>query len=184
MIDREILPLLARVIEYPVDGPRAAHEAVVALARAHPAAATALAELETRFEVDGAGAMEEAYTAAFELAPVCSPFVGDQLFGATAARHAFLARVGALQREAGFDPAPELADHLAVVLRFLAVAPDGEAEVLAQDGALPAAHKMKAALAAAQHPWAGALAAIVDVLEGAGREPDARAPASAQEALS
>jgi nitrate reductase delta subunit len=181
MEDRDALPLLARVLEYPVDGAGAAREASAALAAAHPAAAQALAALGARFEAEGGGAMEEAYTAAFELAPVCSPFVGDQLLGATAARHAFLARVGALQRAAGFDPAPELPDHLAAVLRFLAVAPAEEAEVLAGDAALPAARKMRDALAAAGHPYAGALVAVVDVLEGADAE---RARAAAQEALS
>jgi nitrate reductase delta subunit len=106
--------------------------------------------------------------------------VGDQLFGATAARHAFLARLGVLQRAAGLDPGSELADHLAVVLRFLAIAPEDELVPLARDGALPAAVKMRDALAAAGHPYAGALAAIVEVLEAACA---ADAPAAAEETL-
>jgi nitrate reductase assembly molybdenum cofactor insertion protein NarJ len=164
---------LARVLDYPADlaaDARAAAEALASL----PVAAGRLQRLAERAEHDPA-ALEEAYVSAFELAPLASPFVGDQLFGASQARHLFLARVGAMQRAAGLDVAPELPDHLSCVLRLLATAPPSsepataspsqERDDLARDGALPAARQMLQALEAANHPYADALAAIAEVLE-------------------
>ena len=129
-----------------------------------------LLDLARRLEypADGDAALQEAYTAAFDLAPIASPFVGDHLFGATAARHLFLARVKALLRETGVDPGAELPDHLAIVLRLVAVAePSPEIDDLVADGALPAARKMLALLEEARNPYAGAVAAVVSALEGA-----------------
>ena len=155
---------LARVLDYPTDLAADARAASAALASL-PVAAERLLRLADRAERDPA-ALEEAYVSAFELAPLASPFVGDQLFGASQARHLFLARVGAMQRAAGLDPAPELPDHLSAVLRLVALAPPSpERDDLARDGALPAARQMLQALEAANHPYADALAAIAEVLE-------------------
>jgi nitrate reductase assembly molybdenum cofactor insertion protein NarJ len=163
--DRTALLALADALEYPSQGAAPLRRAAVLLGPDHLAAARRLAALADRFDSEGAGAVEEAYVAAFELSPIASPFVGDQLFGASQARHLFLLRVQGLQRAAGFDAAPELPDHLSAVLRFLAVGPPGEEhDALARDAALPAARKMLGALDAVQHPWAGALAAVVEVL--------------------
>jgi nitrate reductase assembly molybdenum cofactor insertion protein NarJ len=155
---------LARVLDYPSDLAADARAAAAALASL-PMAAGRLERLAELADRDPA-ALEEAYVTAFELAPLASPFVGDQLFGASQARHLFLARVGAMQRAAGLDPAPELPDHLACVLRLLATAPPShELDDLARDGALPAARQMLQALEAAHHPYADALAAITAALE-------------------
>jgi nitrate reductase assembly molybdenum cofactor insertion protein NarJ len=117
---------------------------------------------------DGDGERQAAYTAAFDLAPITSPYLGDHLFGATAARHAFLAKVTRMTREAGLETGRELADHLALVLRLCALAPPHEdLDVLARDGALPVARRMRAALAEARSPYAEVLDAVVAALEGA-----------------
>lgn len=113
-------------------------------------------------------ARQEAYTAAFDLAPIASPYLGDHLFGATAARHLFLAKVKQLFRAAGVDPGIELPDHLAAVLRLVALAPSSpDLEDLVADGALPAARKMLALLVEARSPYAEPLQAVVATLERA-----------------
>jgi nitrate reductase assembly molybdenum cofactor insertion protein NarJ len=140
-----------------------------------------LLQLSRRLEypADGDGARQAAYTAAFDLAPITSPYLGDHLFGATAARHAFLAKVTRMTREAGLEAGPELADHLALVLRLGALAPPHEdLDVLLRDGALPVARRMRAALAEAESPYAEVLDAVVAALERACGEHEPR-PAAA-----
>ena len=176
-VPRLLLAQLASVLDYPAQG-AAPLRACAAALPAYPAAAARLARLATRGDAEGTGALEESYVAAFELAPVASPFVGDQLFGAAPARHLFLVKVKELQEQAGLDPSPELPDHLASVLRYLAVAPPSEArDDLLRDGALPAARRMLAALDGAGNPWGDALSAVVEVLEALERTLPAAAPA-------
>lgn len=129
-----------------------------------------LLDLSRRLEypAHGDARLQEAYTAAFELAPVASPYLGDHLFGPSAARHLFLAKVKRLLAAAGVDPGAELPDHLSVVLRLAAVAPRSrEIDELLADGALPAARAMHAALESAGNPWAGVLADTVAALASA-----------------
>jgi nitrate reductase molybdenum cofactor assembly chaperone NarJ/NarW len=117
---------------------------------------------------DAGAAREEDYTAAFDLAPIASPYLGDHLFGATAARHLFLAKVKQLFRTAGVDPGPELPDHLAAVLRLAALAPSSpDLDDLVTEGALPAARKMLALLVESRSPYAEPLEAVVATLERA-----------------
>jgi nitrate reductase delta subunit len=118
------------------------------------------------YPLSGDASREEAFTAAFDLAPIASPYVGDHLFGATANRHVFLAKVKSMFRAAGVEPGDELPDHLASVLRLAAVAPPSrELEELLADGALPVARKMLAALQEARSPYALELSAVVAALE-------------------
>jgi nitrate reductase assembly molybdenum cofactor insertion protein NarJ len=157
------LELLADVMSYP--GPafaRVAADCAAALAPAHPAAAERLARLAEFARADDA---EAAYTAAFDLAPVTSPYVGDQLFGASRERALLMAGLRGLQRDAGVAPREELPDHVSEVLRLLAAPlPPEVGDDLARDGLAPAARRMLAALEEARHPWADAVAALIDVL--------------------
>ena len=68
----------------------------------------------------GPAALEEAYTSAFDLAPLCSPYVGDQLFGASRERSFLLSGLRELQRDARLEAGPELPDHVSEVLRLAA----------------------------------------------------------------
>jgi nitrate reductase assembly molybdenum cofactor insertion protein NarJ len=168
----ETLELLARVAAYP--GDRLASDAAgcaAALAASHPGAAARLARF-AELARDRARA-EEAYTSAFDLAPVTSPYVGDQLFGESRERALLMAWLRELQRDAGVAASPELPDHLSEVLRLVAAAlPEDVRRDLAQDAVVPAAEKMLAALEGARHPYAEVLGAVVEVL----RESHAQAP--------
>jgi nitrate reductase assembly molybdenum cofactor insertion protein NarJ len=164
--DPAALRLLAGLLAYPgPDLPAVAARCAAAIARTDPGAAARLA----RFGASAAGAspaaLEEAYVSAFEVAPVASPYVGDQLFGASAERAYLLSGLAELRREAGLAPTRELADHVAEVLRLAAAPiPEDVRDDLVRDGLAPTLGKMRAALEAAQNPWADVVAAAADVL--------------------
>jgi nitrate reductase delta subunit len=160
-----ILERLADVLAYP-DAALAgrAAECAAALAPAHPGAAARLARFARFAGSAGLAALEEAYTTAFDLSPVASPYVGDQLFGACRERSFLLSGLRELRRAAGLPDGHELPDHVAEVLRLAAAPiPDDVRDDLLRDGLAPALGKMLAALEAARHPWADALAAVADV---------------------
>jgi nitrate reductase delta subunit len=179
-LDPRILRLLAGLTGYP--GPAVAAEGAecaAALAPAHPAAAERIARFAA-FARDRAAA-EEAYTSAFDLAPLASPYVGDQLFGESRERALLMAWLRELQRDAGLVPGTELPDHVSEILRLVASGlPADVGDDLARDALVPAARKMLAALEAARHPYADVLGAVLAVLD----VPDARVePGAARKRL-
>jgi nitrate reductase assembly molybdenum cofactor insertion protein NarJ len=163
----ENLELLATLTAYPGEAiATVAGACAASLAADRPAAAERLARFAL-FAGDGAAA-EEAYTSAFDLAPSASPYVGDQLFGASRERALLMAALRQLQREARVTPGGELPDHVSEVLRLLAASiPANVRDDLAHDALVPAAQKMLATLEEARHPYADVLGAVVEVL-GAG----------------
>jgi nitrate reductase delta subunit len=172
------LPLLADLLAYP--GPdlgRRADACAAALAQELPAAAVRLSRFAAWASAAGTGPLEEAYTSAFDLAPICTPYVGDQLFGASGERSLLLAGLRELQRECGIAPGAELPDHVAEVLRLAAgpLPPDVRDDLL-RNGLAPALRKMLAALEAAAHPWADAVAAALEAVDALA--PPARAEAA------
>jgi nitrate reductase assembly molybdenum cofactor insertion protein NarJ len=159
-----IVHLLARVSAYPGRAIVAElRECAAALGGSHPGAAGRLLRFAA-FARDPVAA-EEAYTSAFDLAPVTSPYVGDQLFGESRERALLMAWLKELQRDGGIAAASELPDHLSEVLKVLAAElPDDVRGDLARDAVVPAARKMLAALDEARHPYADVIAAVVEVL--------------------
>lgn len=67
------------------------------------------------------GRLEEIYTGTFDVNPACFIFAGYLLFGESFKRAKFLVRLQEKYAERGFSAGNELADHLAVMLRFMAV---------------------------------------------------------------
>ena len=167
--DPDTLRGLAVLLSYPGPGlPAHAAECAARLAADRPAAAERLDRFAAFARDAGAAALEEAYTAAFDLAPLCSPYVGDQLFGAGRERSYLLSGLRVLQREAGIAPGPELPDHVAEVLRLVAAdVPDDVRDDLFRDGLAPTLRKMLAALGEARHPWGDVVAATADVVDAA-----------------
>jgi len=143
----EILRRYADLLDYPGGGAAAEPEVQMSMVAADcPPAAEALAEF-ARFAAESDRArMEEAYTATFDLRPVCSPYVGYHLCGEGYQRSRFLVKLQEIYRRHGFAVEGELADHFPAVLRFLArVGDEREARELALDGLLPALEKSLAA---------------------------------------
>jgi nitrate reductase delta subunit len=159
---------LAGLLDYP--GPDLAARAescLAALAGEHRTCADRLRRFAAAATRAPAG-LEEAYTAAFDLAPVASPYVGDQLFGAGPQRSYLLSGLRELQRAAGVGPRAELPDHVAELLRLVvAPIPADVRDDLLRDGLAPALAKMLAALEAAGNPWADVVAAAGAVVAAA-----------------
>jgi nitrate reductase delta subunit len=74
----------------------------------------------------GAARQQELYIDTFDVCAETSPYIGHHLFGEEIRRSLFMARLRGRYRESGLEDTRELPDHLANVLRFLAIAPVGE----------------------------------------------------------
>ncbi len=112
------------------------------------------------------GEIEEAYTRAFDLEAPTSLYVGFHLFGDTARRGPFLVGLKRAYGRAGFETGPELPDHLAVLLRFLAVRPGcEERRELLQDCVGPALAAIRRGLAARRLPYGLLLDALDEYLQ-------------------
>ena len=147
----QLLSLLADLVDYP--GPEL--PARVAACRAlveesSPRAGALFAAFADDVERTPAGRLEELYAVAFDLElptgiePSCYPYVGHHLLGESYRRSRFMVGLLERYREHGFEPAPgELPDHVLVILRFLAHAPDSElAEEIVGEALLPALGQM------------------------------------------
>jgi nitrate reductase delta subunit len=92
-------------------------------------------------------AREELYTAVFDIMPACVPYVGIHLFGEENYRRgAFMAALSQRFEQARFNPGRELPDHIAVLLRFAAMAEEDERRDLAKYCLLAPLEQMIAAL--------------------------------------
>jgi nitrate reductase delta subunit len=119
--------LLSYLLRYPEDG----------LAEA-PAAVAALPDGEVRASleqfVDGlpdATTLRAAYVETFDLRRAATPYLTYYEHGDTRRRGAALLRLKRLYREAGLEfESDELPDHVAVMLAFAQLAPDGYGEAL------------------------------------------------------
>jgi nitrate reductase delta subunit len=165
--DPEALRLLSELLSYPSAGLAArAVRCARALLQTHPSAARALLRFAELAQATRLATLEEAYTDAFELSPLCSPYVGDQLFGASRERSFFLSGLRGLLWDAGLREGTELPDHVSELLRLLA-APldDGIREDLVREALLPTLRKMRAVLDEARHPWADVVQAAADAID-------------------
>ncbi len=106
--------------------------------------------------------IEELYTATFDLQPSCYPYIGYQLFGEDYTRGIFMARLKDCYRTCGYSCAPELPDHISVMLRFLAQDKDAEqGEELVNECIIPALRKMAQPLEERENPYGKVLQALV-----------------------
>jgi len=110
---------------------------------------------------DGTDERQELYTATFDVTPVCVPYVSIHLFGEeNFKRGEFMAALHARYAEVGFTTNGELADHLAVLLRYAAQADEAERRELAEFCLLGPVRKMTAALAK-DNPYRAVLEAVL-----------------------
>jgi nitrate reductase delta subunit len=118
-------------------------------------------------------ALEELYTSTFDLEPACTPYLGVQLLGdENPVRGMLLAKLVELYAAEGFQPREELADHVAEVLGFLAVAQPGTArDDLVLDGLVPALGKMIEGLGDRENPYREVLTAVREIFPATAVEP-------------
>ena len=153
--------LLAGIVEYPTPLiAERAGECAARLAALGGQGAHSMARFHAFVTRTPIPALEEIYTATFDLRPVCYPYVGYQLFGDTYKRGEFLAQLNARYREQGFTVSGELPDHLGVILRYLARTRDQD---LIEEGLAPTLKRMFDQLAG--NPYRDALRAALDVVQ-------------------
>lgn len=64
--------------------------------------------------------IQEEYVRAFDLSPLCFPYLSHHLFGDSFRRGAYMVKLKEIYREKGYNPPQkELPDHLGVVMEFL-----------------------------------------------------------------
>lgn len=141
---RRVLALFARLLDYPTAGlGDAARECAARVAQYDREAAALLAEFQHFVDATLPGPLEEIYTGVFELNAAFYPYVGYHLFGETYKRSVFLLELKQRYAAHRFDAGAELADHVAVVLRFASTCDDAAlSEELVRDALMPALDKM------------------------------------------
>ncbi len=141
---RRIFQLFATLLDYPSPAlADAAEEGARWLAPHSAEASNLVRDFQKLAASTDVGRMEEIYTGFFELNAVSHPYVGYHLFGESYKRSVFL--LGLKERYAAHDftHGTELADHLVVMLRFIAQCDDVYLiEELVRDALLPALEKM------------------------------------------
>lgn len=121
----------------------------------------------------GTARLEDAYTAAFDLDPACSLYLGHHLFGENARRGIFMFRLVQLYREAGFAaPAGEPPDHLPVVLRYVDLDPTAESmQEILSDAVVPVTGRLLEALVRIDHCYVPVVRALFAHAAGAVDKP-------------
>jgi nitrate reductase delta subunit len=156
-----VCELLACLMEYPTpDLTDQVRECTAALETQRSRAARHIARFRDFVEQTELCALEELYTATFDLTPVCYPYIGYQLFGDTYKRGEFLALLNARYRDNRIVVQGELPDHLGMVLRYLARMPDDD---LVSEGVIPTLERMIDQLK--DNPYRELVQAILVVLQ-------------------
>lgn len=139
-----IFALFATLLDYPWSPvAEAAAECATLTAPRSPEAAAFLSEFAAFARRTPLSRLEEIYTGVFELDATCHPYVGYHLFGESYKRSAFLVGLKECYRPYQIDYGSELPDHLAVILRFLAVCRDeAELEDMIREALHPTVRKM------------------------------------------
>ncbi len=159
---QELLGAFAELLSYPVTDPAPVARRCRALASARGAGH--LDRFIARAERARGHEMEEIYSSTFDLDPACAPYVGHHLAGETPKRGLFMARLAEAYRQDGFAWSAgggELPDHVPLVLRYLAAAPEGPSRrVVLEDALLPALGTMLDALSDPGNPYRDVLTAL------------------------
>jgi nitrate reductase molybdenum cofactor assembly chaperone NarJ/NarW len=158
--------LLSYLLRYPEDGLQAARDEVANLRPGK--VRTALEQF-----LDGlpdTRTLQSAYVDTFDLRRRVTLHLTYYEHGDTRRRGAALLRLKRLYREAGLEfESGELPDHLAVMLAFAALAPEGFGEVLLAEH-LPQIELLRAGLREAASPYAHVLDAVAASLPPLRRE--------------
>lgn len=142
--EKHTYELFAELLEYPATPPaEAARLCAERVSGRSLAAATAMLLFERRVKETSAKEAEERYASVFDFSPARTLDLGYQLFGETYKRGVFLVKMKQVTSAHGIDAGCELADHLPVVLRLLAVlTPKEEPKELADEVILPSVEKI------------------------------------------
>ncbi|MHB0935189.1 MAG: nitrate reductase molybdenum cofactor assembly chaperone [Armatimonadota bacterium] len=164
----DVYTSLSELLEYPAgDLLACAASCRLQLADQFSEAASEIQALESCIEAMEQGALEEMYTATFDLAPSCTPYLSVHLFGAeNYKRGELMARLNGMYADYEFSGGAELPDHLAVLLRFLPRLPEEERGELIRHCLLAPVQTMIGILQKSENPYCHVLRAVQHVLAG------------------
>jgi nitrate reductase delta subunit len=168
---KEIYVRLGKLLDYP-DDQLSAHttECEQLLVSELPDASHQMRKFLDFVNVTPQGRMEEIYTGTFDVSPTCFIFAGYMLFGETFKRGEFLVQLQERYHQHNFSVGRELADHVAVIFRFIATLDDGEVlrREIVEDCLLPVLEKMISNFKVdtdRSNPYVHVLRAGIDALE-------------------
>lgn len=167
IVDARPYAALSDLLEYPRPG--LAHllsEARLLLGERCPAAAAEAAAFEEATTGWTCEHLEEAYTRAFDCAPVAAPYLSVYLFGPESFKRAELMSgfMGAYA-QVGYSPGTELPDHIATVLRFAGHCDPESWEEVARWCLRGPVEKMTNLLAQTGNPYAHLLRAVDELMD-------------------
>lgn len=166
--------LFSPIFEYPDKGVTAAARLCVAgLTGECPEAANLLAGFESAIAGMEVGAIQELYTATFDMRPDLTTALGYHLFGDDVRRSVFMAKLKGKLEMHGIDAGAEMPDHLPLVLRLAASEIDGEErQTLIREGLIPGLSRMRQVFGAADdgNPYRQALDALLTYLRSVAHE--------------
>ena len=161
----EVHDALAALVEYPrEDFPAQAARLAGSVAQDCPGARAGLDAFVAWAGARGQGEVEEEFTRTFDNTDERALELGWHAYGENYARGSFLAAMRRALQAHGIAERGELPDHLVHVLPLLGRCAEADAARLVREVARPATEKVHAALVARESPWAGVLAAVLEVL--------------------
>lgn len=157
----------ARLFDYPdANLSHRIEECAAELKTVCPEAARLLETFQHSERKLGITALQEAYTATFDLQPECTLNLGYHLFGEDQRRGLFLAKLKEFYETAAIDTASELPDHLCHLLRYVAARPAcEESRAIIGDCLLPAIAKIAQGMKHQTDPYQPVLDALLLCLE-------------------
>ncbi|MBW8010729.1 MAG: hypothetical protein FVQ83_05720 [Chloroflexi bacterium] len=141
---QDIFRLFADLLEYPrTDLSKRVLEGEALVAVEYPDAAVLLNEFHEFIEQTSLGRLQEVFTTTFDLDATYHPYVGHHLFGESYKRSAFMVGLKERYRIVDLDIGSEVADNLAMMLRYLSLCDDAsQTAAIIHEALLPALEKM------------------------------------------
>lgn len=164
-MDAAAYAAVADLLSYPTPARRPAQRrAAATLAAVLPECAGALAPLTALLDAPETAVAEEAYCEAFDHCGDRALEIGWHVFGENYARGSFLVFLRERLREAGFDEAGELPDHLSAILRVAPALDEGAAATVLDELTVPAVRRILEGFGDRGNPWRGAVTCALAVL--------------------
>lgn len=155
----DLYAVLANLLDYP--GPEFLDMAGHALACSSGEIAARLQAFWTQSKQMGIARLQELHVETFDLKAETSPYLGHHLFGEEIRRSLFMAQLRGRYRELGMPDTTELPDHLANIVRFVAVLEAGQERAeLVHDCLVPALDRIVHALPP-DNPYTSLIQAIL-----------------------
>lgn len=144
MTQKDIFRIFADLLEYPrVDLSDSVREGEALVAVQSPDAALLLGDFHDFLGDTSLGRLQEIFTTTFDLDATYHPYVGHHLFGETYKRSAFMVGLKQCYQTVGLDIGSEVADNLAMILRYLSLCDDAsQTAAIIHEALLPALEKM------------------------------------------